>query len=316
MNWLNLRHRLEYTIFLSVISSLRLIPVPVQRVMSWWMATLVCRILPKKLTRYHTAFDNIRQAFGDKYSDAEVDRIIFGMWQHLFRLVSEVVQFPRQITMENSFERIQFRNREDAVRALLSGRPVILLSGHFGNWETSVTSFGVFGFQLGVVARALDNPYLDAWFERFRESTGHTIINKGGARAAIEARLAQGRHVALLADQDAGGRGIFVDYFGRPASAFPSVAQLAMRNDALIVMGCGIRQPDHAHQGSWVRYEVSCEDVIDPRDYDRDTGIYEITQRFSTALENAVRRAPEQYFWVHRRWKTRPAEEQAGSRAA
>jgi KDO2-lipid IV(A) lauroyltransferase len=316
MNGRRLRHRLEYAAFLGVISSLRIIPVPVQRLLSWLMAMLVCRVVPKKLTRYHIAFDNIRQAFGDEYSDAEVDRIIFDMWQHLFRLVSEVVQFPKQITMENTFERIQFRNREDAVCALVSGRPVILLSGHFGNWETSVTSFGVFGFQLGVVARALDNPYLDAWFERFRESTGHTIINKGGARAAIEVRLAEGRHVAILADQDAGQRGIFIDFFGRPASAFPSVAQLAMRNDALIVMGCGIRQPDNAHQGNWVRYEVSCEDVIDPRDYDRDTGVHEITQRFSAALESAVRRAPEQYFWIHRRWKTRPAEEQAVGRAA
>lgn len=313
MDWQKLRHRAEYAAFLCVINTLRIIPVSVARLSSWMMAVLFCRVLPKKLTRYRVAFDNIRQAFGDELTDTEVHGIIFGMWQHLFRLVSEVVQFPKQITMENTFDRIQFRNREDGVRALLSGRPVILLSGHFGNWETSVTSFGVFGFQLGVVARALDNPYLDAWFERFRQSTGHTIINKGGARAAIEERLSQNQHVAILADQDAGHRGIFVDFFGRPASTFPSVAQLALRHDALVLMGGGIRQADN---GSHVRYEVSCEDVIDPRDYDDENAVLEITQRFSAALENAVRRAPEQYFWVHRRWKTRPADVQAAKRAA
>ena len=314
MDGKKLRHRAEYAAFLCVINTLRIIPVPVVRMTSWFMATLFCRVLPKKLTRYHIAFDNIRQAYGDELSDAEVDGIIFGMWQHLFRLVSEVVQFPKQITMENTFERIEFRNREDGVRALLSGRPVILLSGHFGNWETSVTSFGVFGFQLGVVARALDNPYLDAWFESFRQSTGHTIINKGGARAAIEARLSEKKHVAILADQDAGHRGIFVDFFGRQASTFPSVAQLALRNDAIIVMGGGTRLPEDRGR---VKYEVSCEDIIDPRDYEHsDNGVQQITQRFSTALENAVRRAPDQYFWVHRRWKTRPAEEQSVKRAA
>lgn len=313
MDWKKLRHRGEYAAFLCVMNTLRIIPVPVARLSSWMMATLFCRVLPRKLTRYRIAFDNIRQAYGDELSDRQVDQIIFRMWQHLFRLVSEVVQFPRQITMDNTFERIEFRNRENGVRALLSGRPVILLSGHFGNWETSVTSFGVFGFQLGVVARALDNPYLDAWFERFRESTGHTIINKGGARAAIEDRLSAGKHVAILADQDAGQRGIFVEFFGRQASAFPSVAQLALRHDALILMGAGIRLAD---KGANVHYEVSCEDIIDPRDYDRDTGVQEMTQRFSTALEGAVRRAPEQYFWVHRRWKTRPVDEQAARRAA
>lgn len=305
----------EYAAFRALITVFWMLPVPLQRVLAWSLATLMCRVLPKKLTRYEVAFQNIRDSFGDKYSDEQIDRIIFNMWQHLVRLVCEVVQFPRKVNCENIHDVIQFRNKDVVIQALCSGRPVILLSGHFGNWETSIATFGMFGFPMGVVARTLDNPYLDDWFRRFRESTGHVMIDRKGGGVEMQERLENAQHLALLSDQDAGRRGVFVDFFGRPAATYKSIAILALRYDALICVGYSIRLPDDSHSSKWVKYELGCEGIFDPRDYsDARESIVEMTQDYTAALERAIRRAPDQYFWVHRRWKTPPPEKKAGKR--
>lgn len=302
------RRLLEYAAFRCLIAGIWILPVRLQRILAWTLATVMCRVLPRKLTRYNIAFDNIRTSFGDQYSDEQVDGIIFGMWQHLLRLVFEIVQFPRKVSCDNMYDVIEFRNKELVIQALCSGRPVIMLSGHFGNWETSVATFGMFGFPMGVVARTLDNPYLDAWFRNFRESTGHVMIDKKGGGGEMQDRLQNGQHLALLADQDPGVRGVFVNFFGRPASTYRSIGILAQRYDALVCVGYSIRLPDDSHSSGWVKYELGCEGVFDPRDYTSRNSVVEMTQDYTAALEQAIRRAPEQYFWVHRRWKTKPPE--------
>lgn len=301
-----LRHLCEYAAFRVLVAVVRRTPVVMQRGLAWLIALLACRVLPRRITRYDVAFQNIRDSFGDEYSDNEVDGIIFRMWIHLVRLVCEVVQFPGRVRCENVFDVIEFRNKDAVVSAMCSGRPVILLSGHFGNWETSVATFGIFGFELGVVARTIDNPWLDRWFREFRESTGHRMIDRKGGGNEMQDRLENGRHVGLLADQDAGYRSVFVDFFGRPAATYKSIALLALRYDALIAVGYATRLPDSPHRNGWVRYELGCEAVLDPREMTSDDPVVELTQKYTTALEQAVRRTPDQYFWVHRRWKTKP----------
>ena len=309
---LKLRQLAEYAVFRSVVLAIHLTPIRIQRLFSWCMAIFVFHVLPRKLTRYPIARENIRRAFGDKYSDREVDVIIFRMWQHLFRVVTEVIQFPRRLHGDRIHDALVYRTKEPAVRALTSGRPVILLSGHFGNWEMSIAAFGIFGFKMAVVARALDNPYLDNWFRNFRESTGHTMIDKRGGSKRMNELLAAGKHIALLADQDAGQRGIFVDFFGHPASTFKSIALMAMEHDAIIAVGYSIRLPDSSHK-NWVQFEMGCAGAVDPREATSDDPVAEITQKFTLALEQAVARAPEQYFWVHRRWKTAPSDVQVNT---
>ena len=304
-----LRLLAEYALFRSLVIAIHVTPVRLQRFFSWCMAGFVFHVLPKKMTRYKIARENIQRAFGDKYSDKEVDRIIFRMWQHLFRLVTEVVQFPRRLHGDDIHDALVYENKEPAVRALTSGRPVILLSGHFGNWEMSIAAFGIFGFKMAVVARALDNPYLDKWFRDFRESTGHGMIDKRGGSTKMNQLLCESKHLALLADQDAGQRGMFVDFFGHPASTFKSIALMAMEHDAIIVVGYSIRLPDQSHN-NWVKFEMGCAGAVDPREATSNDPVAEITQKFTSALEDAVARAPEQYFWVHRRWKTVPTEAQ------
>lgn len=308
--WLTWRYRLEYLFFRTIICLLQMQSPRRNARVAEVLASFVFSFLPKRLTRYHSAKQNIRTAFGDKYSDAEIDEMIFGMWQHLFRMVAEIAQISRKLTIGNFRRILSFRSRSDAVRALCSKRPVILLSGHFGNWEMSISVFGHFGFPMSVIARPLDNPYLDEWLERFRRHTGHSMIAKRGAYARMAVVLENGGNIAVLCDQDAGTRGTFVDFFGHPASTFPTIARLAIEYDAYIVVGYSCRLADDFQNRHWVHYELGCEEVVDPLDFHGDDRVQSITQQFTSALESAVRRSPEQYFWVHRRWKTTPEQAQ------
>ncbi|MEZ6058277.1 MAG: lysophospholipid acyltransferase family protein [Planctomycetaceae bacterium] len=299
------RHRCEYFLFRCAVCLLQLLSVrqtiQLGRFVSWLMTDL----LPRRVTRYNVAADNIRQAFPEM-SDENVTDTIRKMWAHLARVVAEMVQLPRKLTLENCRECVTFRNRQPVVEALTQGRPVLILGGHFGNWEVSIASFGLFGFPMGVIAREMDNPYLHRWFARERERAGHRLYLKQGSYDGITELMQAGGNMALLGDQDAGKRGVFVDFFGKPASTFKSIALMAMEYDALLVMGYGIRLPDDLNEGRWARFEIGCEAVIDPQSLTSDDPIKEITEQYTQALERAIRRAPEQYFWVHRRWKTAP----------
>ena len=302
-----LRHLLEYAVFLTLLFVVRCLPVHATVAMANGLAWFIHCVLPKKLTRYHVARENLAIAFGESLSDAEADRIILGMWRHLFRMVCEMIQLPRRFRLSSCADVLDFERRDDCVRALCSGRPVLFLGGHFGNWEISVNTFGHFGFPMGVVARPLDNPYLHEWFKAFRESTGNSLISKQGAGSELSEIMEKNGMASLLCDQDAGVSGLFVDFFGRPASTFKSIALLALQYNALIVVGGAWRLPDQASRNShWVRFCLTTQEIIDPADYQGANGINELTQRFTSALEALIRKAPEQYFWVHRRWKTSP----------
>ena len=165
---------------------------------------------------------------------------------------------------------------------------------------------------MGVVARDLDNPWLHKWFLKFRESTGNSLISKQGASTELVQAMEAGRNVSLLCDQDAGRRGVFVDFFGKPASTYKSIALLALQHDALVVLGGAYRLPDDCqHNSRWRQFNLTTEAVIDSRDYQDADAVPQLTQAFTAALESLIRRAPEQYFWVHRRWKTPPREKKS-----
>ncbi len=311
------RYLAEYVLFRFVVCLVDALPTRVSVRLAEGLAFAVFRLLPKKWSRYEVARQNLKSAFGSRYSEAQIDDIIRRMWIHLFRLVIEIVQLPRKLRLYNCADVVEFRNRDDSVKALSCGRPVIVLSGHFGNWEMAVSTFGVFGFPMGVVARDLDNPYLHQWFQEFREHTGHRLLSKKGGGGDMVEFLERSGNLALLADQDAGKKGLFVPFFGQPASTFKSIALLAVQYRAVIVVGYAIRLPDDFTNHPWVRFEQGCEAVIDSLDYQGPDAIREITADYTAALERAVKRAPEQYFWVHRRWKSQPRQrKQKAARAA
>jgi len=245
--------------------------------------------------------ENLRLAFGDRYTDAERDRIVRGVYRHFCRMLMEMLHIPRKLHLTTWRRRITLVGHEPVVDRLLRGGPVIMLSGHFGNWEMAGYLFAVFGFAPHSVARTLDNPYLDRFLRQFRERTGQKMIPKKGGYDDMLAVLRSGGVLSFLADQDAGPRGLFVDFFGRPASTHKAIALLAIEYNAPVVVGVARRI------GPGFRYEVACPDLIAPEDWaDQADPVRYITQRYTAALERAVCQAPEQYLWLHRRWKHRP----------
>lgn len=301
-----LRHRLEFLGFRLMVCAIECLPVRVAARLADGLAWCVQFLLPRKVTRFPVTLENLRRAFGAELSEREAVAIGYGMWRHLFRTVVEVVQSPRKLHLWNYRRLTEFVGLQETNTALLSGRRLLLLAGHFGNWEIALALFGMWGFPLGVVAREMDNPLLDRWFRRYREGRGHRQMFKKGGYDDMLVLLQKGGNLGLLCDQDAGPRGLFVDFFGHPASTFKSIALLAMEYDAIVVVGCSARCDDDFTHSTWSQFEVRCEGVIDPRELSSDNPTREITQRFTTALENAIRRHPEQYFWVHRRWKSEP----------
>ena len=224
MRWNRVRHLAEYLAFRVGVCFVQALSPRMCARMAEQFAAVIHYRLPRRLTRYAIARDNIVAAFGDKFTTEQVDRIIYQMWVHLFRLVAEIILLPRKLRLDNVVDAVVFRNKPDVVRALCSNRPVILLSGHFGNWELAVSIFGLFGFRMGLVARELDNPYLNRWFYQSRKFTGHKPISKNGGGGEMVALLERGGSLAMLGDQDAGKSGLFVNFFGRPASSFKSIA--------------------------------------------------------------------------------------------
>jgi KDO2-lipid IV(A) lauroyltransferase len=228
---------------------------------------------------------------------------------------------PRKLRVHNWRRFATLVGGEHIVGGLLDRRPALIVTAHFGNWELAGFALGAQGFRTFAIARVLDNPHLDRFLNRFRQATGQTIIAKKDDFDRLTTVLQSGGKVATLADQDAGPRGVFVDFFGRPASAHKAVALMALEFDCrLLVVGVprrrsgvgsgesGVVRSDPRLPTPHSRFTIVCEEVIDPREYaGRPDAVRAITQRYHAALERLIRRHPEQYFWLHRRWKTQPA---------
>jgi KDO2-lipid IV(A) lauroyltransferase len=290
-----------------VVCLIQALPPAVGRTVAAGLAWLAYRI-----DRRHreAACDNLRHAFPGRYNGDELDRMVRRVYRHFCTLLIEIIQLPRLLRPTNWRSHLELTHGPQMVECLLSGRPLLLVTGHFGNWELGGYTLGLLGFTTHAVARPLDNPFLDDFLRRFRESTGQKVLAKKGDFEHMLAILAGGGVLATLADQDAGQRGLFVDFFGRPASTHKAVALLALEH-RVPLMVIGVRK-----RGEPLQYQVVAEDLILPEEYEgKPDAVRAITQRFTAALERVIRTAPEQYFWLHRRWKHQPAKRK-GKQAA
>ena len=251
------------------------------------------------------ATENLGFAFPEK-SPAEIDALVRRCYRHCGLLLIEIVLLPRKLQVENWRSYASLIRGDLILDGLLTDRPLLIVTAHFGNWELAGFALGRLGFKTYAIARVLDNPHLETFLKKFRQATGQTIIAKKDDFDRLAAVMQAGGKVATLGDQDAGPRGVFVEFLGRPASAHKAVALMAMQFDAkMIVIGVP-RIAENARRGLG-RYEIVCEDSIDPRDYlSRPDAVKAITQRYHDALARLIRAHPEQYFWLHRRWKSQP----------
>ena len=198
---------------------------------------------------------------------------------------------------------IVLRDLRGLFRLLLDKRGAILLTGHYGNFELTAYMLAAIGFDVVAVMRPLDNAFFNDYVVRTRTRRGLQLLDKFGVTAEAEDILRRGGALGFVADQDAGRKGVFVDFFGRPASTYKSIALLAMECDVPIVIGFARRV------GARFRYEVGVERIIQPDEWKhRADPLGWITQEYSAAIEATVRQCPEQYLWIHRRWKTVPRQ--------
>jgi KDO2-lipid IV(A) lauroyltransferase len=261
--------------------------------------------LAYRVDRRHrkVAHENLRHAFKD-LNESDRDRLVRANYLHLTTMVVEMIRVPRVLHARNAGDYVHHGNAGDPERyqrLKASGRTFLVITGHFGNWEILNFVAGLTGFQGGIVARRLDNPYLDRLVARFRRHTGQVLLDKSADYNRILNFLDRGMSLGMVGDQDAGPRGLFVNFFGRPASTFKSIALLSLQYQAPIVV------TGAARVGQPMRYRMYLEDVILPEDYAGDVDAARaITQRYTDALERMVRRHPEQYFWLHGRWKNQP----------
>ena len=260
-----------------------------------WMAGDVLHIRNKVVS------ENLRHAFPE-LSQQERDSITRQMWEHLFLLVVEVAHTPRKIHETNWRDHVRLDGVEAVVAELLSQRPTIIVTAHIGNFEVGGYILGIFGFPTYTVARTLDNRYLDKFVNSFRGKTGQFIIPKNGGFNQIKAVLEGKGVMTLLADQYAGRKGCWVEFFGRPASAHKAIALLSLDYDAPLVTSY-TRRLDGPLQ-----FEVKTSAVRVPRDKDgAPATVKELTQWYTNRIEEFVRETPNQYWWIHNRWKdTRP----------
>jgi len=255
----------------------------------------------------HRAIEHLRRSFPD-WPERRYEEVARASMRNLVYLGLEVLFTTRLITPGRWRQHVTLKNQAENVRLLCQRRrPLIYVTGHFGNWEVVGYTAGALGFPIFAVARPLDNPYVNEYILGVRQKQGMTILAKKGATAAIPDILARKGVVCFIADQDAGRKGLFVDFFGRAASTYKSIGLLAMEHEAPVVVGYGRRLDEKYH------FEMAVERIIHPHEWaDKDDPLLWLTQEYTHALESAIRRAPEQYLWVHRRWKHRPKGEPPG----
>jgi KDO2-lipid IV(A) lauroyltransferase len=244
--------------------------------------------------------DNLLHAF-PQLSHIERERIARGMWRHLLLMAAEIAHAPRKIHTTNWRTLARIPQIVTLVKLLLADRPVVVISGHFGNFELAGQFLGLFGFPSHSIARPLDNPFLERFVSRLRGRTGQQMVPKDGGGDEITRVLRNKGIVGLLGDQAAGRKGCWVQFFGRPASTHKAVAVLPLGAEAPLVV-CFARR-----LGEPLQYELSLEGVADPAEpgfVHRD--VAGLAQWYTSCLEQVIRRRPDQYWWVHRRWKGTP----------
>lgn len=256
------------------------------------------------------ADENLKAAY-PQWNTEKRAQAIRRVYRHFGMMIMEMAHLPRMLRPYTWRKYIELQNGSEIVRALLSGRPVLIVTGHLGNWELAGYALAMFGFKSYAVARELDNPWLDRLVKRFRRNTGQELLSKTGDAARMGQILDAGGTICTLADQDAGPNGLFVPFFGKPASTHKAVALLALHHEALLAVAAARRV------GAGFQYVVETEVVLDTRDYaDDPSAIRRLTEDYTAGWERLIRKSPEQYLWLHRRWKHQPKTKAIVRRAA
>ena len=293
-----MKHVIDYSVYLLVrilFCVVQSLSVRMGQLLARGMARLFTDVIP---IRARLLEENLQTAFPNSTRE-ERRSLVFKMWEHVLLMGMEIAWAPRRIRDLNWPEHVRLTRVLPLMSLLHQDRPIILVTGHFGNFELGGFLLGVLTYPTHSVARTLDNPYLDRFIRRFRESTGQFLISKNGGAGEIINVLENHGVVAFLADQSAGPKGCKVDFFGKPASTFKAIALLSLQYKAPLVVCYSLRRNNEPLQ-----FDMHVTGILDPLLLPPEIqNVKDVTQWYTKKLEEGIRENPEQYWWIHRRWK-------------
>ena len=291
-----MRHRLEYVIVRSIIALVHLMP---DRLVRACGTVIGFAFYAVDGAHRRVAHQNLATAFPLRSED-ERRAIARSAFRHFGRLLMELLKFST-LSRDQMLARVELEGEDRARAAYAYGRGVLFVTGHFGFWEVQALVHAIRVQPVAVLGRALDNPYLNTLLERIRQRTGNTVIYRKGTIRRVMRALEAGEGVAVLIDQHIMGRdAIYVDFFQQPAATTAAVAALALRTGAIVV-------PVFALPLGPGRYRLVYEHAVQPPPGDSPDAVRDFTQRCTDVLEMYVRRHPELWLWMHRRWRATTA---------
>jgi Kdo2-lipid IVA lauroyltransferase/acyltransferase len=291
---------IQYAVAWTLIKTLGVLPRGMARSLAAVGARLLLFALPKLKK---TAEFNLRLAFPE-WTEAQRRLTLKKMTRNLGWMAAEFARMP-SYTKENIESVVILDGHENFLAGHNRGKGVLYLTGHIGAWELSSFAHAWYGFPLHYMARPLDNKPLDEMVNRYRGLSGNKPIFKNESARVMLRILKEAGTVGILADQNTmPGEGVFVDFFGTPACTTTGIARVALHTDAAVVPGYAYW--DENLRKYRLRFEPPVE-LVRTGDAERD--VVENTQRFAKVIEEIVRKYPEQWVWIHARWKARPKGE-------
>lgn len=295
-----LRHRAEHALFCAAVGAIKMLPGG----SSWRLGHRIARLyFLFGRSRRRILLQNLRAAFPEK-TVAEIDRIASACIENFGATLLDFLE-SSELSREEILSRIRLSSEEHLAEARARGKGVFLLSAHFGSWEIGAVRVGLLGEPIASVVRPLDNPFLEEELSRRRTRFGNRLIRKRDAAREILRAMRRNETVAILVDQNVlAEEAIFVPFFGRPAATTPSLALLQRKTGAAVV-------PVFTWPEGSGRYRVEFEKPILAEDFDspeadRNERIWRATARYMAVTEDAIRKNPAAWLWMHNRWRTRP----------
>ena len=290
-----MRHQIEHAAVSCIAVIVRALPLPVARRLGEVLGLMFYRV---DAVHRRIALANLEVAFPKK-SPQECRMVARSMFQHFGRLLFDLLKYS-SLSRERQMALVDWEGEERVRLALAQGKGILFCTGHFGFWEQQALAHALKFEPMGVMARPLDNPKLHDFLEAIRTSNGNDVVYRRGAVRKALRLLADGKGIGILIDQHmTSADAIYVDFFGRPAATTSTLAALAIRTGAPVI-------PLFAFPLAGGRYRMIYEHPVEPPAHDSEDAVREFTQRCTDVLEMHVRRHPELWLWMHRRWRDAP----------
>ena len=289
-----LSHLLQYAALRAVYFIFAVLPLSFTYSLAKGLGSFVYHVVG---FRKQVVLDNLHTAFGNEKTAAEIAELACQTYQNIAMSFIELMVSPKLI--DSVLHMIEVKHIEVVHRLLKKGHGLIMVSGHLGNWELQgAAAAAIIKAPVTVAATKQSNPYINRFITRQRNDLGMVVAGSKGARKLLLKALKNHEAIGLVADQNAGRDAVFVDFFGKLAATQPGPAQLALKYKTPIVVGAAIRTEPGKFKILHQEVEIEDHDTIET-----------LTQRHVKVLEGFIRQYPEQYFWLHRRWKRRPEGE-------